>query len=149
MFCRQQVAELAAHEEDFARNNRHLVVIGSAEFSALPGFRRQTGYGGTLLTDPALAAFKFLELKSGISGMIGWQPLVQAVKALRAGFRPGAVRGDVMQLGGALVVDTGGNFLFPFPLLFFCYLLDSAFCICRQQGVHEESGWARISHRFR
>lgn len=114
MFCRQQVAELAAHENDFARNNRHLVVIASSEPSALPGLREQTGYGGTLLADPALESFRFLGFGNSIAGLVGWQPFTGAIRALRAGYRPGAVRGDIMQLGGALVVDTAGRFLFRF-----------------------------------
>lgn len=114
MFCRQQVAELAAHETDFARNSRHLVVIGSSDPSALSGLRQETGYRGTLLADPALESFKFLGFQSTIAGLIGWQPFAGAIRALLAGYRPGAVRGDIMQLGGALVVDTDGRFLFCF-----------------------------------
>ncbi len=114
MFCSQQVAELAAHESDFAERNLHLVVIGSAKPSALAQFREKTGYGGTLLTDPSLQSFKFLGFESGIAGLVGWRPLAAAVKALRAGYRPGAVHGDVIQLGGALVVASDGRILFRY-----------------------------------
>lgn len=89
-------------------------MIGSAEPSALAELREKTGYCGTLLTDPALQSFKYLGFESSLSGFIGWRPFAGAVNALRAGYRPGAVQGNVMQLGGAQVVDTEGRVLFNY-----------------------------------
>jgi len=114
MFCRQQVAELTEHAADFDDKNRHLAVIGSAEPSALPDFREKTEFRGTLLTDPSLRSFEVLGFERNIAGLVGWRPFAGAIKALRAGYRPGAVRGNVVQLGGALVVATDGRVLFHY-----------------------------------
>jgi len=114
MFCRQQVAELAEQEDAFTESNRHLVVIGSAKPDALSGFREQTGYRGTLLTDPSCASFAMLGYTRGITTTLGWRPFTAAVKALRSGYRPGAIHGDAMQNGGVLVVDTDGSHLFAY-----------------------------------
>lgn len=112
--CRQQVSELAAHEQAFIDNHRHLVVIGSAQPDALGEFRKTTGYRGTLLTDPSCEAFALLGYTRGILSLVGWRPLAASIEAVRSGFRPGAVHGNAMQNGGALVVDTDGSRLFVY-----------------------------------
>jgi len=114
MFCRQQVAELAEREPEFVKNNLHLVVIGSGEASTLTTFRDITGYRGTLLTDPTRRSFIHLGFGNRISGLIGWRPISGAIKAFLAGFRPGAMQGSALQLGGALIVDTDGSILFQY-----------------------------------
>ena len=100
------------HQQEFEKNNLHLVVIGSGDVSGLPAFRKITGYDGTLLTDPSRDSFEHLGFGSSVAGMLGLKPAADAIKAFLAGYRPGAVHGSVLQLGGALVVDTGGTILY-------------------------------------
>jgi len=55
-----------------------------------------------------------LGFKSGVGGLIGLQPVFRALSAVRAGFRPGSLQGNALQLGGAVVIDTDGVIRFHY-----------------------------------
>lgn len=107
--CRQQVADLAGHEQQFIEKNSRLVVIGPGEYKHLVGFRKATGYRLELFADPARRSFEIFGFYSGIGGLIGIKPLQRVFSALIAGHRPGTLQGSALQLGGAVIIDPGGT----------------------------------------
>lgn len=80
------------------------MVIGSGAPEHLPEVRQATGYRGTLLSDGSRKSFEVLGLKRGLGGLIGLGPLRKGLAALRAGHRPGALQGDALQQGGAVII---------------------------------------------
>ena len=107
MLCRQQVAELAGREPEFTARNADLIVIGNGVPQHIEPFREATGYRGRLFTDPTLAVYKILDLKSGIGGMFGLKTVQQGFKAFRKGVSQEGIQGSALQLGGALVAGPG------------------------------------------
>ncbi|MFN2354723.1 MAG: peroxiredoxin-like family protein [Desulfopila sp.] len=106
MFCRQQVADLAGWQSDFSKNGAELVVIGCGEPGHIKEFRKVTGYGGKILTDPSREAFKILGLTSSLGGLLGRKMFSRAISALRQGVKPGSLQGNALQLGGAVIINS-------------------------------------------
>lgn len=107
MLCRQQVAELAKHEERFIESDSRLVVIGPGEAQHLAEFRQVTGYRSDLFADPARDTFLLLGFYSGISKLVGIKPVLRVFSAIKSGIRPGSLQGNALQLGGAVVIAPG------------------------------------------
>ena len=114
MLCRQQVAELAKHEEQFDESDSRLVVIGPGEARHLADFRQVTGYRSDLFADPERDAFLQLGFYSGISKLIGIKPVLKVFSAIKSGIRPGSLQGNALQLGGAVVIAPGNDLRFIF-----------------------------------
>jgi hypothetical protein len=104
MLCSQQVAGLAAARGDIARRGADVTVIGSAAPEAIGGFRASTGWDGAVLVDPSCTAYRAAGLTSGIGAMLDPRGVVRAVRAFRAGFRSGRVRGNPWRQGGLFVL---------------------------------------------
>jgi len=108
VFCRQQVAELAENSHNFNNINVNLAVIGSGDTRHFKDFKKITGYGGLLFSDPSLAAFSLLGFSKGLAGFMSIRSVFKAGSALKQGHRQGSVQGSAMQLGGAVVIDVSG-----------------------------------------
>jgi len=80
----------------------------------LDKFRQVTGYQGILLTDPTRDSYKYLKFKSGLTDIVGVTSFTQTFSALKAGFMPGSLQGNALQLGGAIVVTPDGNIAYFF-----------------------------------
>lgn len=76
--------------------------------------RQATGYSGNLLTDPTRESYKVLGFTSGISKVIGLKVLSREYSALRAGYLPGTIQGNVLQLGGAGIVRPDASVAYYF-----------------------------------
>ena len=61
-----------------------------------------------IYTDPELVAYKALSLKRSYAGAVDPRTLSR-IQAYGRGHRQGATKGDVLQLGGVLLVDTAGG----------------------------------------
>lgn len=95
-----------ARPEIEARGAR-LVVVGSGAPEHLQEFRKVTGYGGELLTDPSLRSFQAAGLASGWRRTIGPRTFINGIRAFAGGFRQGLRRGSAVQQGGTFVVGPG------------------------------------------
>lgn len=84
-----------------------LVVVGSGAPEHLPEFRKVTGYGGLLLTDPSLQSFQAAGLASGWRRTLGLRTFIHGIRAFAGGFRQGVRRGSAVQQGGTFVVGPG------------------------------------------
>jgi len=87
------------------------VVIGNGAPHFIAGFRSVTGYLGPLYTDPSLATYQAMELRSGLRTVLTVGTVVRTVRALRRGFRQGRTQGAALQQGGTLVVAPSGRVL--------------------------------------
>ena len=87
-------------------------LIGNGGPSFIEGFREQTGYGGSILTDPGLKTFKAAGLVRSVRATLGLRSIGAGIKSMTKGQRQGARRGDPWQQGGALVVNLDGKLLF-------------------------------------
>jgi len=96
---------LAQHHNSFSDKHAKLVIIGSGEASHLQELRQITGYRGELLTDPSRESYKILGFTSGISKVMSFKVLSRGFSALGAGYKPGTIKGSVLQLGGAIIVN--------------------------------------------
>lgn len=86
-----------------------LQVIGNGAPMFMAGFRETTGYDGALYTDPSLAVYRALDLRRGAGTIVSARAAMNAVRALRGGFRQGRVQGDATQQGGLLIVAPDGT----------------------------------------
>ena len=83
------------------------MVIGCGKAGHIEAFQKATGYTGKILTDPSRESFKILGLTSSIGGLLGMKTISRALSALKQGIKPGSIQGNALQLGGAVIVDSG------------------------------------------
>ena len=85
---------------------------GAAHFAA--AFREDYKLDGPLLLDPELRAYRAAGLRRGrveaLSPRLPWN----ALRALRAGSRQGAIQGDPWQLGGVFVIGRDGELAYRY-----------------------------------
>jgi len=109
MFCRQQVAGLAARRPEIARRGGTLVVVGPAKPEHIASFRQATGFAGAVFVDPSLRTFRTAGLAHGWAETFDPRAMLKGVQALAQGFRQGPRQGDVAQQGGAFVLGPGNR----------------------------------------
>jgi peroxiredoxin len=105
------VAELRPHIPELEAAGGRVVIIGSGWPAAARDFVAQAQLPAQvlLLSDGELRSFKLAGLKRSIFrtlSPLGWPA---AIRAYRKGHRQSSPKGDVWQLGGALVIGTGGT----------------------------------------
>ena len=88
----------------FENKGVSLVVIGHGQSIDLKPFQEATGYQGILLTDPERRAYQLLNFNDSITDLIGLKSFAAGFSALRSGHIPGAMKGNPMQLGGAVII---------------------------------------------
>lgn len=89
-----------------------LVVVGNGAPWMAKAFVDEIGLTTPVLTDPSLASYRLAGLKRGVMAMLSPRMALHAARAMRAGFRQTATRGDALQLGGVLVIEKGGRILY-------------------------------------
>jgi len=89
--------------------NAELVVIGCGKETHITEFKEATGYRGKILTDPSRESFQLLSFTSSVGGLLGMKTISRGLSAFRQGIKPGSLQGSVLQLGGAVVVDTNSS----------------------------------------
>jgi hypothetical protein len=98
----------------FSDKHAKLVIIGSGQPAHLQELRQITGFRGDLLTDPSRESYKILGFTGGISKVMGLKALSRGFSAWRAGYKPGTLQGDALQLGGAVIVNPDGTVAYYF-----------------------------------
>lgn len=86
-----------------------LHVIGNGAPMFIAGFRETAKFPGPIYTDPSLRVYDAAELMRGISTTFNPRSAVNALRALKGGFRQGRTQGDPNQQGGVLVVAPSGD----------------------------------------
>jgi hypothetical protein len=99
--------------EEIRASGAELVIVGNGSASFARAFREDFHLEGvTLLVDPELRAYRAAGLRRGRVEALSPRLPGQALRALRGGFRQGAVQGDPWQLGGAFVIRPDGSLAF-------------------------------------
>ena len=84
--------------------NLRLVLIATGSVEQARGFRGEIPEGSVLLVDPEMVGYRAAELERSLFAVYHPRTTFSFFKALRRGFRPGPVQGDVAQLGGMFVI---------------------------------------------
>jgi hypothetical protein len=90
------------------------VAIGNGSVEAARRFHLGQQVNFPLYTDPSLRSFDAAGLKRGLISTLKPKVALAAVTALREGFSQTATEGNVLQQGGAFVLDRGGAQRFAF-----------------------------------
>ena len=98
--------QLHGHLEEIESKGAKLHLIGNGGPSFIEGFREETGYTGSIYTDPSLKAYQAAGLIRSVRATMGLRSLAAGVKSMAAGERQGARQGDAWQQGGALVISS-------------------------------------------
>ena len=110
--CSAAVADLAPRLREIALAGATTVIVGSGPPTSLAAFAERNALDDkpvTILTDPSLAAYRAAGLVRSAWGTFGPRAVVDYVRAFTSGFSSRAADGDLLQQGGALVVDAGGR----------------------------------------
>ena len=113
--CDVTVTELAPRLLEVHAAGAGAVLVGNGPPDVIGGFVERHGLGdkhADVLTDPTLATFRAAGLARSAWGTFGPRAIVDYARALGGGHVPRKTEGDVLQLGGALVVDVGGRIVF-------------------------------------
>ena len=113
--CDVTVTELAPRLLEVHAAGAGAVLVGNGPPAVVDAFVARHGLGDKhveVLTDPTLAAFRAAGLARSAWGTFGPRAVADYARALAAGHVSRATQGDVLQLGGALVVDAGGRVVF-------------------------------------
>ena len=113
--CDVTVTELAPRLAELRAAGARTVLVGNGSPGAIDGFVERHGLADKavdVFTDPTLAAFRAAGLVRSAWATFGVRAAIDYVRAIAAGFVPRKTEGDVLQQGGALVVDAGGRVVF-------------------------------------
>ena len=113
--CDVTVTGLAPRLAELHAAGARTVLVGNGAPAAIDGFVERHGLADKpvdVLTDPSLSVFRAAGLVRSAWATFGPRAIVDYVRAVGAGFVPRPVAGDLLQQGGALVVDAGGRVVF-------------------------------------
>jgi dehydrogenase/reductase SDR family protein 12 len=114
MFCREQVAQLRDQLPEIRAAGAELAIIGNGSAQFARAFREDLALPDdlALFVDPELRSYRAAGMRRGRSELLSPRLATNALRALRGGFRQGAVQGDPFQLGGVLVIRPDGALTF-------------------------------------
>jgi NAD(P)-dependent dehydrogenase (short-subunit alcohol dehydrogenase family) len=91
-----------------------LVIVGNGTPAFAAAFREDQGLDCPLLVDPELSAYRAAGLRRGRVEALSPRLPLNALRALRAGYRQTGVQGDPWQLGGVFVIRPGGELVYRY-----------------------------------
>jgi len=110
MFCREQAVQLHRERQQIHERGAELILIGSGNRDFARGFRDEFEITTPLYVDTERRSYQALGMKrGGLAATLKPSVMRHGVRALKAGFRQGAIQGDAWQLGGVVVVLPGGR----------------------------------------
>lgn len=89
----------------------NLVFVGTGTPAMAGAFAREVAGPHPVLCDSTRAAFAAARMRHGLASVLHPRAVLNAWRALRAGFRQTRVQGDPWQQGGVLVFDGKGSLL--------------------------------------
>jgi peroxiredoxin len=110
-YCLEQVATLTAARPTFESEGAQLLLIGNGRPEQALRFQQMRAPGATVVTDPERRSYRALGARRSLLGMLGRGTIRGWLAARRLGIKADGLQGDVLQLGGTLVVDPPGTVL--------------------------------------
>jgi hypothetical protein len=108
VFCREHVAQLREHEQEFQAQHARIAAIGLGDRHYARLFREETGITFPLFVDEQRQAYLAAGLRSGNLLHVFWRKNKAARKrANAAGFRQYGLGKNPFQLGGSFVFGPG------------------------------------------
>jgi hypothetical protein len=106
---------LRAIEREVSERGARFVLVGNGtREQAHAFFARAGGPVGQVVVDAQLVGYRAAQLRHGLLYSAHPRTACRFASAWRRGFRPGAVAGDPLQLGGAFVILRGGEVRYAF-----------------------------------
>ena len=109
MFCREQAVQVHREWDTIRERGAELVFIGNGNRHSAEAFQKQFDIRAPLYVDTKRDAYRALGMRRGASDIFNRSSLRNMARSLRAGFLPGLIQGDGLQLGGVVVVRPGGQ----------------------------------------
>lgn len=100
--------------DDVRARDAELVIVGNGARGFAEAFREDFSLDCPLLVDPELRAYRAAGLRRGRVELLSPRLPVNALRALRAGYRQTEVQGDPWQLGGVFVIRPDGELSYRF-----------------------------------
>jgi peroxiredoxin len=115
--CSEQIALLSPHLPELREANVRVVLVATSTPERIPTFAKRMHLENAqidVVTDPSLQTHKSAALIRSLWSTYGPQSVRSAIRLYREGHFSDrhSEDGDVIQQGGALLVDTQGNVLF-------------------------------------
>ena len=111
--CAMQVDGLMARLPEIESLGVRVVLVGNGPLHAVPAFVETMNLKDrrvTVVTDPSLASYRAAGLAR--PRFFGWRTPIETLHAFAAGYWQRRRAGDVMQLGGAFLVDDAGRVVY-------------------------------------
>jgi hypothetical protein len=114
MFCRELAVQVHRERDAIRAAGAEVVLVGSGTPAFARAFAEDFHIEAPLYVDPMRRTYRALGMgRPGILRLLASPKVIAAgLRALRGGFRQGAIRGDPYQLGGVLVVRRSGELVF-------------------------------------
>lgn len=100
------------YEKEFDARGARVVAIGMGFPAMAAHFKEKQNVPFTLLVDQEQQTYRALELGRSVLGATGPKVWLKGAKTIMSGHALARPREDWQQLGGAMVVDKGGDVLF-------------------------------------
>jgi len=108
VFCREHVAQLRTHEQEFTDRGAALAAIGLGDAEHAQRFRQESGIGFPLLVDERREAYRAVRLRTApLTHLLRRDNAVARKRAMAAGHRQHGLGQHPLQLGGAFVFGPG------------------------------------------
>jgi hypothetical protein len=114
MFCREQAVQLHRESAAIRAKGAELAFVGNGNRRWAAVFKQDYGISSPIYVDTRRESYQALGMRRSLIGYLKPRAALNAVRALRAGFRQGATKGDALQNGGVLVVRPGGLIAFRY-----------------------------------
>ena len=96
--------------QEIQERGANLAIVGNGAPPFARAFRESLGLEVPLYTDPSLETYRALALHRGLARtLLNARTWSHAVRALAGGFFQGRTRGDLLQLGGVVVLHPNGT----------------------------------------
>jgi peroxiredoxin len=104
-YCLQQVATLTCASADFEAAGAQLLLIGNGKPEQARRFQELRAPMAIVVTDPERRSYRALGARRSPLGVLGRGTIRGWLAARRLGIKADGLQGDILQLGGTLVVD--------------------------------------------
>jgi peroxiredoxin len=107
------VAQLRRQKDAFDRVGARVVLVGQGSVAETAAFRKRFEVPFPMIADPDRRLFEAFRLKRASAGsLLSAKMLIKGLGAMSRGHAVGIPQGDVRQLPGVFIIDTGGRIRF-------------------------------------